>query len=132
MAIQSLNKDSHRNELRERMTQGMVWLCRWLTPPGLTPRATRRWLRVIVYAILFVSATTFAVLLAGGFAVILTPDRSNVLKWPGVLFLSLLCWKFVHFFPQVWQNRRDDKFGVVVIALLIAGWAYMIGRVLVD
>jgi len=86
---------------------------------------------VIVYPTLFVSAT-FAILLAGGFAVILAPHRSNLLKWPGVLFRSLLCWRFVHFFPQVWQKVRDDKFGVIFIALLIAGCAYMIGRVLVD
>jgi len=53
---------------------------------------------------LFVAASAFALLFAGGFAVILTPGRSHLLKWPGVLFLSLLGWRFVHFFPEVWQN----------------------------
>jgi len=36
----------------------------------------------------------------------------------------------VHFFPEVWQNRHDDKFAVLFVALLIAGWAYEIVRVL--
>jgi hypothetical protein len=132
MATQSLSGDPQRNEVGEQVARLLVLLCGLLTPRGLNPEATRRWARAIVYSALFVAATALAVLFAGGFAVILAPDRSHLLKWPGVVFLSLLGWRFAHFFPQVWQNRRDDKFAVLFIAFLIAGWAYAIGRVLVG
>jgi hypothetical protein len=132
MATQSLSGDPQHNELQEQMARLLAMLCGLFVPRGLNPEATRRWARAIVYSTLFVAATTFAVLFAGGLAVILAPDRSHLLKWPGVVFLSLLGWRFAHFFPQVWQNRRDDKFAVLFIAFLIATWAYMIGRILVG
>jgi len=121
-----------RDERREQMTRLLVVMCRLLTPPGLSPEATRRWARLIVGSTLLVAGGAIVLLFAGGFAVILAPDRSHLLKWPGVLFLSLLGWRFVHFFPQVWQNRRDDRFAVIFVALLIAGWAFEIVRVLAD
>jgi hypothetical protein len=132
MATQSLSGDPQHNELQEQIARLFAFLCWLFIPRGLNPEATRRWARAIVYSTLFVAATAFAVLFAGGMAVILAPDRSHLLKWPGVVFLTLLGWRFVHFFPQVWQNRGDDKSAVLFIASVIAAWAYMIGRILVG
>jgi hypothetical protein len=47
------------------------------------------------------------------------PQRLGFFKWLGVVYVGLMGWAAVRFFPQVWQNRSDDKVGVVFAAVLV-------------
>ena len=40
-------------------------------------------------------------------------------KWPQFFGYALLAWVFAQWFPDVWENRHDDKFAVAFVGMLI-------------
>jgi hypothetical protein len=40
-------------------------------------------------------------------------------KWPLLLWSAFMALVFARFFPAVWEFRRDDKFPVIFIGLLV-------------
>jgi hypothetical protein len=107
----------------------IVWL---LTPRGLSPNLERLWAKAMAWVMFFAVAALAGVLIAGAFSISLAPHSSGMLKWPGLIYAGLLGWAAVRFFPQVWQNRRDDKFAVAFVAFLIFLCAMGIWRVLAS
>jgi hypothetical protein len=129
----------HRHAADAQPPQVQPWVVivfKLLTPRGMSPQLTALWLRSLVWLFLFVAATLGAlaigVLYSGVFAITLAPTRAGNLKWPGIAAFALIGWRFVHFFPQVWQNRRDDKFPVIVVGGLILGCAWIIWHALAE
>ena len=120
-----MTKES-RTAARANEDQPSSWFVLWvsvvrlLTPRRLRPEVQRVWARSVVILLLFAVATAIGMLVAGGLAVNLAPHGARWLKWPGVICMGLLGWRMVHFFPQVWQNRYDDKFAVAFVAIAIA------------
>lgn len=132
MSVNTPNTEIPRNEQPEPPQLWVTILAcavRFLTPRGLSPKLARLWAWLIVRAVLFAAATLVAVLIAGGLSANLAPHDLGALKWPGVICIGLLGWRAVHFFPEVWQNRRDDKFAVAFVAIIVFVFAFTIWSV---
>jgi hypothetical protein len=128
-------KDDQLLHRQQRWVMILVHTGLLLTPRGLSPKLARLWaqliVRAVLFAILFTAATLVGVLIAGGLSVNLAPHRLGALKWPGVICMGLLGWRAVYFFPQVWQNRRDDNFAVAFVAILVFLFAFAIWNVFI-
>jgi len=73
----------------------------------------------VVWTQLVVLAMLMALFVASGVLLPLMPHRLGGLKWLGVIYFGVMGWAAVRFFPQVWQNRSDDKVAVVFAAILV-------------
>lgn len=113
------SNDEQKPRWLQIFLQIVFWTILLLTPRGLSPRVTRLWIRLVVWTQIVVLAALVAVFVASGVLLPLMPHRLGGLKWLGVIYFGVMGWAAVRFFPQVWQNRSDDKVAVVFAAILV-------------
>jgi hypothetical protein len=90
--------------------------------PGRQARP-RRWLVVVALSILVLAVQLLRA----------TPIGPALNRWLAVMSNSLYIYVLMRFFPQVWQNRSDDKTPIVLVMLVWVTlawqtWLVLIGR----
>jgi hypothetical protein len=96
---------------------------RWLITRLTRQSPEQRARTVLIFVLLTrVALAVFLFIIVGQFV---DPRLVSVLRWPQYVLYAGAVVVFVRFFPQVWQNWRDDKFPVIFFAVMVLGMLWM-------